>query len=178
MTAMYKRILVAVDGSPTSARGLDEAIQLGRLLGSRLMLAHVIDEMIFATGFETGATYMKDVLPQLRRNGNEVLDTARKRVDDAGLAAETRLLECFATRTSDVLLSEAKAWGADLIVLGTHGRRGFGRLMLGSDAEEIARGAQVPVLLVRHVDPTKAPGLGSAAQTAATGDGHGSSANA
>lgn len=166
---MYQRIFVAVDGSPTSARGLDEAIQLGRLSGGRLMLAHVIDELVFMTGFETGATYMNDVLPQLRRRGNEVLDAARRRVDDAGLAAETRLLECFAIRTSEVLLGEASAWNADLIVVGTHGRRGVGRLMLGSDAEEIVRGAKVPVLLVRAVEPTKEPALGTAAQAAATG---------
>ena len=63
---MYKRIFVAVDGSPTSPRGLDEAIRLGRLTGAGLMLVHVIDEPAFVTGFETGASYMKDVLPQLR----------------------------------------------------------------------------------------------------------------
>ena len=148
---MYQRIFVAVDSSPTSMRGLDEAIRLAQVTGARLLLAHVIDELVFATGFEPGATYMNDVLPQLRRRGQEVLQAALARAEAAGLPVESRLLECFAARTSDVLLDEASAWGADLLVLGTHGRRGVSRLMLGSDAEQILRASTVPVLLVRDV---------------------------
>ena len=148
---MYQRIFVAVDSSPTSTRGLDEAIGLGRVTGARLLLAHVVDELVFSPGFEPGATYMNDVLPQLRRRGQEVLQAALARAEAAGLPAESRLLECFAARTSDVLLNEASAWGADLLVLGTHGRRGIGRLLLGSDAEQILRASTVPVLLVRDV---------------------------
>ena len=152
---MYKHIFVAVDGSPTSTRGLDEAIRLGQLTGANLLLAHVIDELVFATGFEPGATYMTDVLPRLRRQGQEVLDAARARVDAAGLPVESRLLECFAACTADVLLDEASAWGADLVVLGTHGRRGVSRLMLGSDAEQIVRASTVPVLLVRDAESSR-----------------------
>jgi nucleotide-binding universal stress UspA family protein len=63
----------------------------------------------------------------------------------------TVLLECFARRTSDVVIEQATSWPADLIVLGTHGRRGIGRVMMGSDAEDIVRSAPVPVLLVRAV---------------------------
>jgi nucleotide-binding universal stress UspA family protein len=166
---MYERIFVPVDGSPTSMRGLDEAIRLGRLTGGRLLLAHVVDELVFVTGFETGVTYLNDVLPELRRRGEEVLEAARTRVAAASLAVETRLLECFASRTSDVLLKEAEAWAADVVVLGTHGRRGFRRLMLGSDAEQLVRASSVPVLLVRGLEPTQDGTIGAAAGAAATG---------
>jgi nucleotide-binding universal stress UspA family protein len=60
------------------------------------------------------------------------------------------LRHCSAGRVSDVIVKEAAQWPADLIVLGTHGRRGAGRLLLGSDAEQVLRVAPVPVLLVRH----------------------------
>lgn len=64
---MYQRILVPIDGSPTSDRGLAEAIAIARLTGGTLRLVHVLDELIFTTGFETGATYMNTVLPALRQ---------------------------------------------------------------------------------------------------------------
>ena len=63
---MYQRILVPIDGSPTSDLGLDEAIALARLTGGSIRLLHILDELVFVTGFETGATYMNTVLPGLR----------------------------------------------------------------------------------------------------------------
>jgi len=164
---MYKRILVPIDGSPTATRGLDEAIDLARLTGATLLLMHVLDELVFVTGFEPGATYMTDVLPMLKSRGKQVLDAGRTRVEAAGLKAETVLVECFGTRTSEVVVDQARTWDADLIVLGTHGRRGVSRLVLGSDAEQIARGSTMPVLLVRGMEPA-APKLGAAAPAAIT----------
>ncbi len=146
---MYQRILVPVDGSMTSRRGLDAAIDMARLTGASLRLIHVIDELVFGTGFEPGATYLKDVLPRIRSDGARILDAARAQVEAAGVASDTLLSECFARRTADVVLDAAKEWKADLIVLGTHGRRGIGRMLLGSDAEQVVRGTNVPVLLVR-----------------------------
>jgi nucleotide-binding universal stress UspA family protein len=75
--------------------------------------------------------------------------SGKARVVAAGVPVDTLLLECFATRTSEIVIAQAQAWKADLIVLGTHGRRGIGRLLVGSDAEQIVRGASVPVLLTR-----------------------------
>jgi len=148
----YQRILVAIDGSATSTRGLDEAIAFARLTGASLRLVHIIDELVFVSGFETGATYVKDVLPKLRRDGESVLAAGRERAVAAGVDVDTVLLECFARRAADIVVEQAKAWPADLVVLGTHGRRGVGRMLMGSDAEEIVRAAPVPVLLVRAAD--------------------------
>ena len=77
---MYQRIFVAVDSSPTSTRGLDEAIGLGRVTGARLLLAHVVDELVFSPGFEPGATRRRPIgsaLPHSRRARSEPITTTR-----------------------------------------------------------------------------------------------------
>ena len=128
---MYQRILVPIEGSPTSTRGLDEAIRLAQLTGATLRLLHVLDDLVLATSFETGATYMNDVLPMIRKAGESILMIGKARVAAAGVTVDTLLLECFAKRTSEIVIAQAQAWKADLIVLGTHGRRGIGRLLMG-----------------------------------------------
>ncbi len=146
---MYQRILVPVDGSPTADLGLDEAIRLARLTGATLRLVHAVDELSFATGLEPAAVYAADLIPLLREAGVKVLERAQARAAAAGISADTVLLESFAGRLSDFVVEQAQAWQAELIVIGTHGRRGVRRLLLGSDAEQILRSAPVPVLLVR-----------------------------
>lgn len=147
---MYKRILVPIDGSDTARCGLREAIRLAASSGAHLRVVHALDALVFATGFETGACYVKDLLPLMREAGNGLLADARALVEEAGLTCETHLFESQSQRLCDQIVSDAKGWGADLIVIGTHGRRGIGRALLGSDAELILRHAPVPVLLVRH----------------------------
>ena len=151
---MYQRILVPVDGSATSNQGLDEAIKLARLTGARLRLINVVDELSFATGAAAGfSVYTVDVLESLRQAGQDILQAASQRVQQGQVGVESALFECFDRRVSDLIVDEASKWHADLIVLGTHGRRGVRRLVLGSDAEQILRSATVPVLLVRSVAP-------------------------
>lgn len=150
---MYQRILVPIDGSPTAARGLAEAIKLGRLTGAQLRLIHVVDELSFALSASQGMTLTGDMLGMLREAGAEILAQGAASVKAAGLAVDTTLKDSFAGRVSDLVVEEAGVWPADLIVLGTHGRRGVGRLFMGSDAETIVRSATVPVLLVRAEVP-------------------------
>ncbi len=145
---MYTRILVPVDGSSTSDRGLEEAIKLARLTGAQLRLLHVVDLFTYATGMD-GFSMTADLVPVLREAGERILKTGRTRVEAAGVPVETALLESLAGRVSDLVVADAKNFGADLIVIGTHGRRGVGRVFLGSDAEQIVRLAASPVLLVR-----------------------------
>lgn len=145
---MYQRILVAFDGSPTSARGLDEALRLARLAKARLRLLHVVDEMKHVTGHETFTAYTNDVLPRLRAGGEQVLRQGLEKAARAGVQADSRLVMSSGDRVCDVVAEQARYWDADLIVVGTHGRRGVGRVLLGSDAEQILRIAPVPVLLV------------------------------
>lgn len=166
----YQHILVPIDGSATATRGLDEAIAFARLTGASVRLLHVIDELVFVSGFETGTTYAKDVVPRLRQQGEKILAKARAHVAAAGVAVDTILLECFARRTADIVVEQAKAWPADLIVLGTHGRRGIGRVMMGSDAEDIVRSAPVPVLLIRAVEEGAGAETGTKAAAPATSE--------
>ena len=147
---MYQRILVPVDGSGTSARGLEEAIKIGKLSGARLKLLHVVEQLLYAPGLHA------DVAPLMREEGERVLDRARAQVEAAGLAVETKLFETQGLRLADLVRSEAQAWHAELIVIGTHGRRGMSRLLLGSDAEQVVRLSETPVLLVRGTDDTPA----------------------
>ena len=149
---MYQRILVPFDGSPTSDRGLDEAIQLALLTNGELRLVHMVDDLLYVTGFESYSVYASDILPLMRDAGEKILQAGKARVVKAGVKVDTVLLERIAPRLSDLVADQVEAWGADLIVIGTHGRRGVGRLLLGSDAEQIVRTARVPVLLVRALE--------------------------
>lgn len=146
---MYQRILVPVDGSPTSNRGVAEAIALAKLTGARLRLINVVDVVLMAMGGDTFVGTSGDILPQLRAGGQRALAAALANVEAAGVVGDTVLRDGFSGRVCDLVVDEAKEWNADLIVIGTHGRRGVGRLLLGSDAEQVLRLATVPVLLVR-----------------------------
>lgn len=149
---MYDRILVPVDGSPPSARALQEALRVAQLTGARLRLVHVIDELPFALSADTFSPYAGDLLALLREGGAKVLIDARQEVQAAGIDVDTVLRDSFQGRVCDLVVDEAKSWPADLIVIGTHGRRGVRRAVLGSDAEQILRLAPVPVLLVRAAE--------------------------
>ncbi|MDP3135825.1 MAG: universal stress protein [Burkholderiaceae bacterium] len=146
---MYQRILVPVDGSPTSGRGLQEAIRLALLTGGQLRLIHVVDELSFAMSLDVYGGYSGDWLGILREGGAKVLEEAAATCRAAAVKVDTQLRDDFAGPVWEQVTNEATAWGADLIVLGTHGRRGVGRAVLGSSAEQILRHASVPTLLVR-----------------------------
>lgn len=145
----YKRILVPVDGSRTSQLGLKEAIGLAKAQRATLMLVHVVDEhVIVMSSMEAGA-YLGDLRPSLVKSGRRILRKAEEAVRKAKLGCKTVLLETMVAPAADLIVRQAKKWRADLIVLGTHGRRGVRRLVMGSDAEQIVRTSPVPVLLVR-----------------------------
>jgi len=156
---VYSRILVPFDGSETSTRGLDEAIRIASKTGASLRIVHLIDELRYITGFVSYQAYASEVVPFMRSEGAKILLAGRSRAERAGVKVETSLVEGVALHLSDVVIDQVRAWGANLIVIGTHGRRGVSRWMLDSDAEQIARDAPVPILLVRP--------LGDAAQVCA-----------
>ena len=147
----YRKILVAVDGSTASAKGLREAIRLAKTDSARLFILHVVDEYpAFAAldGMMAGAPGA-DLVPALREGGKRVLARAKTTAEKAGVPAKAVLREMLSGPAAYPIVREARKLGADLIVLGTHGRRGVRRLVLGSDAEQVVRTASVPVLLVR-----------------------------
>ncbi len=149
---MYERILVPVDGSNTAQRGLDEAIRLARLSGGQLRLLHRIDALSVTSAMGAYAPFSTDVIEQMRSDGSRLLEQARAQALAEGVAADVVLDEGVHGRLADWVVDEVRAWPADAVVLGTHGRRGVGRMLLGSDAEQILRVCPVPVLLVRSPD--------------------------
>ena len=153
---MFKRILVAVDGSLTSNRGLKTAIELAKVHGAVLEAVHVIDDMAIAQGSAgfngagyVPAQYIDEWLKDLRKSGQRILEHAEKVAENRGYRLQTALVETLGQGVAHVVLKQARKLSADLIVMGTHGRRGLRRVLMGSDAEAVLRESRVPVLLVR-----------------------------
>jgi len=137
---MYKKILVAIDGSACGDRALDEAIGIAQACQAELEILHVIE-----------GGYEQEVREGLVRAGRKLLAEAQAR-------AEARSVVCHVVLSDEQevpgdvasLVSQALASShAQLLVLGTHGRRGLRRLLMGSVAEGMVRHSLVPVLLVR-----------------------------
>lgn len=147
---MYSRILVPVDGSGPSLKGLEEALKLAKALRAKVKLVHVVNELIFDPSLSP-AVYYERVIEGLRETGKKTLGSAQTIARNAQADVEAELIETIGARASDVIIGAAKRWNADLIVMGTHGRRGLQRLALGSDAEMMLRTAPVPVLMVREI---------------------------
>jgi nucleotide-binding universal stress UspA family protein len=143
----YKRILVPVDGSPTSAKGLKAAIKLARETRGRLCLLHVVEEFSAFAAPELGTDF-GPVLDAMKAAGRRTLARSERAARAAGVRAETALAEDFRGRVADEIVQQAKRWRADLIVMGTHGRRGIKRALLGSDSELVVRYSAIPVLLI------------------------------
>ena len=144
---MFKRILVPVDGSIPSAAGLRTALRLAREQRAQVRLVHLAQ--VLPPAPYAGGMAVSELYAAVKRTGEKVLARAAAFCKSRGVTSETRLYVAMADRAADVIVEEARRWRADLIVMGTHGRRGLRRLALGSDAELVVRDAKVPVLLVR-----------------------------
>ena len=152
---MYKRIAVAIDGSKTSDLALEEATKLAAEMGSILMLLHVCEELPFMWEPDgMNAVPMQDIMKAITDAGNALLEKCKERVASQGVGVETTMVESFGGRIGGVISEEAQKSKADLLVVGTHGRRGFEHLLMGSVAEGIIRTASMPVLLVRAKEQT------------------------
>jgi nucleotide-binding universal stress UspA family protein len=151
---MYKQIICPVDGSTTSNNGMHEAIKLAKDHNAKLRFLHVIDTyfpILDVTG-DLNVIYIDEIL---RKNGKKVLKKAEDAAHKVGVDADSKVLEAIGGRVSKFVVSEAEEWPADLIVMGTHGLRGIERLVMGSDAETVARTSPVSVLLVRNAHTEK-----------------------
>jgi nucleotide-binding universal stress UspA family protein len=153
---MYKQLLVPVDGSEPSMLGLAEAIKIAKSDGSKLQLVHVVDELV-PLGMDIPAKYIDQFIDALRAQGKETLHKAQRVVSENALESKGVLLETTGGRAADQIVQLAGQCKADLIVMGTHGRRGLRRLALGSDAELVVRSSPVPVLLVRGAAKDSSP---------------------
>lgn len=145
---MYQRILVPIDGTATAERALQEAVKLAAGK-AQLRLVYVLEE-VYPLDAEGYAYIDYEALQEaVRKTGERTLAQAAVKVRRSGITVETTLLDARGERVASVIDNEALNWKADLIVIGTHGRSGLSRLLLGSVAEDVVRGASIPVLLVR-----------------------------
>lgn len=146
---MFKKILVPVDGSPTSGKGLQQAVKLAKAQNATLIVLHVVDENVVTQSALGGGYFIEGLLEGLLENGKKVLAKAVAEAKKQQVTVKPVLIEDIGLPVYEVIVSQAKKLKADVIVIGTHGRRGISRLLMGSDAEGVVRSATVPVLLVR-----------------------------
>jgi nucleotide-binding universal stress UspA family protein len=149
---MYKNLLIATDGSELGDKALDAALDLARQNGASLTILTATDPV--ATGIGSGGFGTIDAGPILARleeayaiEAADLLAAARHKAQEAGIAAET--LHLPRHRPADGILETVSEKGCDLIVMGSHGRRGLNRLLLGSQAAEVLARATIPVLIVK-----------------------------
>jgi nucleotide-binding universal stress UspA family protein len=144
---MFKRILVPVDGSDAALRALDKALSLAQAFGGKLLLVNVIDAYPFVG---IGADYsfgQNEYMAAATASANQLLARAEAAVADAGQACERRVIEGHVIYEG--ILDAAREFDADLIVMGSHGRLGLEKLLLGSTAQRVLSHTSLPVLIVR-----------------------------
>ena len=147
---MYDTILVPTDGSPTADRALREALDLASEIGATLHVLYVVDTSAAgwaAIGDEEFGVEVNQGLEYLRKEGEEATAEAIEAAREAGVEVVTAIDDGTPYRG---ILEYAEEQDIDLLVMGTHGRTGLDRYLLGSTTERVVRRSPVPVLTVRH----------------------------
>ncbi|MDH4050840.1 MAG: universal stress protein [Rubrivivax sp.] len=144
---MFSKILVPIDGSETARRGLQVALDLAQRLNAQLTLLHVMEFYPLMVEMVPSGAWTQ-VTEGVREFGQQLLDDARQKALAQGIATDAFLLDASGARVADTITEQARQHGCDLIVMGTHGRRGLQRTLVGSDAELVGRHSAVPVMLV------------------------------
>jgi nucleotide-binding universal stress UspA family protein len=138
-----RRILVPDDFSATARHAMDYALDLARRLGASVCVLHAYEVPVY--GFPEGAALTADLAGQIREASNAALDSIVTAARKTGVEVDSMLRQGPAWSE---IQAAANEWKADLIVIGTHGRRGLSRALLGSVAEKVVRTAPCPVLTV------------------------------
>lgn len=157
---MFRQVLVAYDGSDAARRGLATAVALAADQRATLFVLHVLDGMPAGWSAYVDNQFrparVDALLQGLRVTGQRVLDEAQAMASGRGVAIKPLLVDARGSAVAEVILAQIRAVGADVVVLGTHGREGVSRLVMGSAAETVLRHAEVPVLLVREPEGAQA----------------------
>lgn len=144
---MFKHILVPVDGSATSLAAVAKAAELAKAFGSEVTAVYVLDPYPF-TGVGADFAYgQAQYLSAATAEANKALEEVNQAMANSGVVVKTLVGEGHAVHEGIVRVGENV--GADLIVMGSHGRRGLEKLVLGSVAQRVLQAAHVPVLVVR-----------------------------
>lgn len=145
---MFKHLLVPVDGSSTSRQAVEKAIAIAKAFKSAVTAIYVIDPYAF-TGVGTDFSYgQAEYLSAATAEANQALQAARQACEDQGIAVTSSVVEGHAVYRG--ILETAESVHADLIVMGSHGRHGLEKLVLGSVTAQVLSHTQLPVLVVRE----------------------------
>lgn len=149
---MYSRIVCGIDGSELSSKALRHALALGKSTGAEVLAVTVTDpSVILAPGAEMMMIDTGPILADLEKakaeSARTVLEGASKLAIEAG--SKVTGIHIANSTPAEGIIHAAKEQNADLIVMGSHGRRGLGRLLLGSQAAEVLAHADMPVLIVK-----------------------------
>jgi nucleotide-binding universal stress UspA family protein len=144
---MFKRILVPTDGSDITAHAVDTAIQLAKVHGAQLLTLSVMEPFPYSAVSEIQPVPPQEFIDAQQR-------VASQRVESVSAAAAAQGLSCKAHTTEalhawEAIVDHAKAENVDLIVMASHGRKGFAALLLGSEAQKVVTHIQTPVLIVK-----------------------------
>ncbi len=142
---MYKRILCPIDGSITAQHGLQQAIELANDQQAELIILHVMDNTVFLIY----PPLLEGPFDEIRNYGKKILSEAQETARAHGVTAEIRMAEITVGRVADAIIEQIDKLHADIVVMGTHGRRGATLLFTGSDAGIVVAASPVPVLLVK-----------------------------
>jgi nucleotide-binding universal stress UspA family protein len=145
--AVYKRILVPIDGSDASGLALREAIALAKDQNATIRIFHVVD--LTTTYSSVSSPHVVERQNALQAEGQKVVANGSEPVRAMGIQCDSKCISTFNKDICDLIENEANHWPADVIVIGTHGRRGIRRMFLGSVAEGLARISNKPLLLIR-----------------------------
>jgi len=147
---MYKRILVATDGSALSKKAVTHAVGLAALSGAELIALRVVPrypQSYFEGGIALAPEDVKAVEQKWAEAGQATVDAIQKTAAAKGV--QTKALIAKGDVVSDALLAVAKKHDVDLIVMASHGRKGIKRLLLGSETQQVLTHASVPVLVLK-----------------------------
>ena len=144
---MFKHILLPVDGSDTSLMAVDKSSGLARAFGSTVTAIYVIDPYAFSGVGADFAYGQAQYLGAAKAEGDAALQQSAAMLTAAGVTVSTAVIEAHAIYRG--ILETASSVGADLIVMGSHGRRGLEKLVLGSVAAQVLAHAHLPILVVR-----------------------------
>jgi len=150
---MYQHILVALDGSRCAERALDEALKIATPAHTSVTLVYVVEHIPQMEDLNGDPLAQPPLDTQAVDLATRALEHARLRVAQKSLAVEVRTLDAYGETVAEILQGAARACHADLVVMGTHGRRSWQHFLLGSVAEAFLKLAEAPVLLVRDSTP-------------------------
>lgn len=143
---MFKKIYVPIDNSDLSDKVLTEAIDLVKATGAELRISHVVNLEQITFGIEmVGVAELKDALLNI---GKTLINQVKDKLSKEGVNADIKLIENYGSDIASLITEDAKEFGADLFILGSHHLGSFSHFITGGIAEDLAHDTQIPILLI------------------------------